>query len=82
VELVMSSLGPLPTIHPRERIVNEACSELDLAAINVRQKYDLTTGEYLRVLVHVVNNCIGGVAKWAIRAERHPENPDKPGGLE
>lgn len=76
-----NDLGPLPTIHPRERIVNEACAELDCACIDVRKKYDLTTGEYLRVLVHVINNTIGGVAKCAIRAERHPDDPDKPGGL-
>lgn len=75
-----NDMGPLPVIHPRERIVNTACAELDLACIEVRKRHDLTTGEYLRVMVHIMNNCVGGVAKWAIRAERHPDDTDKPGG--
>ena len=45
-------------------------------------KSDLTEGERLRVVAKVFGGYVGSVAKYAIREERHPGQPDKPGGLE
>lgn len=67
-------------IHHREQIVNEAELKIE-EAINEATK-DLTPGEYLRVLSSVLTSRIGTFAKHTIREERHPENPEKPGGRE
>lgn len=41
------------------------------------QEYSLTYGEIFSVLVEVRSTAI----KYYIRGERHPDDPDKPGGL-
>jgi hypothetical protein len=71
-----------PQIHPRERIVRAAETELLEAVIEWRMSHrDLTFGEELRIVNKVLSETIAGMAKHEIRAERHPDNPDKPGGL-
>lgn len=70
--------GNLPRIHPREAIVNKAENDLRTAiAAAVRE---LTTAEELRVLASVFGDRVGGIAKYAIREERHGKT-DKPGGI-
>ncbi len=73
-------LGPLPRIHPREKIVREAASKLRLFLVEVTK--DLTEAEGLRIVNDVLSSHIGSIAHYAIRAERHPGEPDTPGGWE
>jgi hypothetical protein len=61
-------------IHHREAIVQKA--EADVMDVFVRSK--LTLAEQVRVCSSIVAHC----AKWLIRDERHPDDPDTPGGLE
>lgn len=72
-------LGPLPEIHPREQPT--AAAERDLAAAidAILTKHGLTTGEALRVVSGACQGWIAGLARRAIRAERHPGDPEKPG---
>jgi hypothetical protein len=70
----------LPKIHKREDIVNKATSVLRDCLLEQRKK--LTDGEYLKVVATVLSDSIGSFAKYVIREERHPNDPDKPGGLE
>lgn len=74
-------LGPLPTEHPRARVVRSAETKLNRAFIDIAQEFELTTGEELRVLSNMLSSCIGSIAKYAIRHERHGRG-DKPGDLE
>lgn len=64
-------------VHPREAIVEEAGYKLIKAWVEIRDSYDLTNGECLRIIANILSTD----AKYIIRAERHPENPDMPGGL-
>lgn len=41
-----------------------------------------TDGELFSVIGDVLGGQITNLAKYMIRAERHPDDPDKPGGLE
>jgi hypothetical protein len=75
----MTSMGPFPQIHPRERIVTEAEQQLRMSIIGLH-KLGLTTGEFLQVVTNVMTNEIRMIARHAIRAERHPDDLDKPGG--
>lgn len=75
----MSGLGPLPRIHPREKLVNDARAVLSKAVSDATE--GLTEGEALKVVTQTLSDYVLGVAKYAIREERHPGQPDKPGGL-
>lgn len=70
----------LPRIHPREENVNKA--KLELMECLGKIARDLTEGEMLKVVTEEMSSWISGIAKYQIRAERHPDNPDQPGGLE
>jgi hypothetical protein len=78
---MVDELGPLPTIHPREELVRKAEAQLREAISGV-YKLELTTGELLRAVNNVLSGEIAAIAKHSIRHERHPDEPDKPGGLE
>ena len=67
-------------IHPRSSIVREA--ELRISQAIQEAVKDLTDAETLQAVNGVCSSFIAGMAKYAIRAERHPENPDNPGDLE
>lgn len=41
-----------------------------------------TDGELFSVIGDVLGGQITNLAQYMIRAERHPDDPDKPGGLE
>ncbi len=68
-------------IHPREPRVRQAENELRTALADIVKKYDLTDGEALAIVNAALSGWVGGVAKYAIREERHG-NTDTPGGLE
>lgn len=67
-------------IHHREKIVDAADRKLFECITGITK--DLTTGEFIRVISCRMNDALSCVAKYAIREERHPKNPDIPGGLE
>jgi len=74
-------LGPLPRMHEREPKVTQAGIDISGAILDAVKKYELTEAEQLRVVNKVCSEWIGGIAKFAIREERHG-NTDKPGGWE
>lgn len=63
--------------HPRESTVAQAGAELSQAISSIADKYDLTYGELFSTLSAIQ----GTWAKYQIRDERHPNDPEKPGGL-
>lgn len=75
-------MGPLPRIHPREAIVRKAEGELKDVLLDAVKKHDLTEGEALRVACAVFADWVASTAKYMIREERHPGDPNTPGGLE
>lgn len=75
----MPGLGPLMKIHPREKIVDLVQEKLQETWMLYYSK--LTTAEAIRVISEFVSRNLGGIAKYAIRAERHPDDPGQPGGL-
>ncbi len=66
--------------HHREMIVSDYKLKLMHCLLELRQ--NLTNGEYIRVLTEELSDQLGGVAKYMIREERHPDNISMPGGLE
>lgn len=68
--------------HPREAIVSEAQVELTKLVLGWSAKHDLSDGELLSVLDEVLGDRIAGLARRIIRDERHPHDPEKPGGIE
>lgn len=72
-------LPPLPRRHSRVQVVRAAESRLRGVAVELAE--NLTTSEYLQVLITVLGDEIGAIAKYAIREDRHGD-PDKPGDLE
>ena len=70
----------MPKIHPRELIVRKAANALAEAILKTTE--DLTENEALSVVNGELSRYIGGVAKYGIREERHPGEPDTPGGWE
>lgn len=64
-------------IHPREQVVGQAKCQIKAAILAAVQAHGLTNGELSSILAEE----IASVAKYQIRAERHPNDPDKPGGL-
>lgn len=65
-------------IHPRYFVVSKAGIELSEFLINLQQKHELTYGETFKLLGEIIQR----EAKYAIREERHPDNPDKKGDEE
>ncbi len=74
-------LGQLPRIHPRETNCNKARSDITSAILKAVETYELTEAEQLRVVNAACSEWIGGIAKYAIRQERHG-NTETPGGWE
>lgn len=67
-------------IHRREPKVEAAISILNECLWEISE--GLTEGEYIRVVSEALCGVIGSVAKYKIREERHPGDPDGRGGLE
>lgn len=66
--------------HPREKVVRKASIEARVAVDEILRKHGITDGEETRVILAIVNDFIGGMARHMIRMERHG-NADEPGGL-
>lgn len=62
-------------LHARTQIVEQARSEFVCFLRELQQKYELTFGEMYAIL----GNKIADLAKYQIRRERHPNDPDKKG---
>jgi len=69
---------PPMKLHPRVLIVQKAQRELSESLWAIEARHRLTFAEMFSILAQAVEQ----VAKYAIRAERHPEDPSRPGGLE
>jgi len=66
-------------LHPRVMPCQAARADMQKAVCDVVNKHkDLTHLELISILNEVTAGWIG----YAIRDERHPDDPDKPGGLE
>jgi len=63
--------------HPREQFVNSAKAAIAEAILKASEEHDLTYGELTAILAGE----LASVAKYQIREERHPDEPDKPGGV-
>lgn len=62
-------------LHERTRLVEQARLEFDQFVLDWAQKHDLTYGKLFSIFgLSIANN-----AKYQIRAERHPHDPDKRG---
>ena len=62
-------------IHPRTAVVQQARHAFETFLLDLEQKHELTYGE----LFSLLGNAIANLAKYQIRAERHPDHPDKKG---
>ena len=62
-------------IHPRTMIVQKADSELARFLLDLAKKHDLTYGE----IFALIGRQISEYAKYQIRTERHPDDPEKKG---
>lgn len=79
-----SDLGPLPKIHEREEIVENAKQHLSMKLAEWSRDASakaLTSAEFVKVVTAVFSSELLGFAKHLIRKERHGDT-DKPGGLE
>lgn len=63
--------------HPREQIVTHARRQIAGAIQSAAEANDLTYGE----LTAILSGELSSLAKYQIRQERHPNDPEKPGGL-
>lgn len=61
--------------HPRTAVVDEARHAFEVFMLDLEQKHDLTYGELFALLGRKITE----LAKSEIRAERHPDEPDKGG---
>jgi hypothetical protein len=62
-------------LHKRGDIVENARNELATFLLALERKHELTFGELFKIL----GNAIANLATYQIRAERHPDDPDKKG---
>lgn len=69
-------------LHARELRCQQATNDLRTAILDVQKKYDLTEGEALQAVSLTLGGWVSNMAKYLIREERHPGEPNKPGGLE
>lgn len=65
-------------IHPREASLRKAEFEFSEFINDLHKKHDVTEAELLQIFA----GYMARMAKYQIRAERHPNEPDKPGGIE
>jgi len=65
-------------VHPRVEIVDAAHVDFLRLVIDFKKKHDLTPTEWLGMLMDQMQVSL----KYALRAEGHPDEPDKPSGWE
>ena len=63
-------------LHERVMIVQAARLEVSQATLAAIEKHNLTYGEVTAILAEVLATW----AKYQIRGERHPDDPEKRGG--
>lgn len=63
----------MTSIHPRYFTCTRAKLDLDDATIKIAEEHDLTWLELARMLIERSQQCL----TYALREERHPDNPDK-----
>jgi len=63
------------SIHPRYYVVQKADSKIRDAIIDAVAEFDLTYGEEVQILSNLLLN----TAKYLIRSERHPNDPEAKG---
>lgn len=69
-------------LHPRELFMREAKVDLARRVMAWHEDHkDLTDGEVLGIIGEILGAEIMQVAKYMVRSERHPDDPDKPAGL-
>lgn len=64
--------APGPRLHSRTMQVERASAELAMMLVTFQGEHDLTNIEMAQIL----SGRLGSVLKYALRAERHPGNPD------
>ena len=62
-------------LHKRGTIVQKARGEFETFLLELEQKHGLTYGEVFSLL----GNAVANLAKYQIRDERHPDDPEKKG---
>lgn len=65
-------------LHPRTMLVQQARVELGRMLLDLEERYGLTPAE----TVSALSEQLSRVARYAIRAERHPDDPDRGGDEE
>ena len=65
-------------IHPRTRIVQKAETEIGAAVLQTIERHDLTIIEVTQILASQQLHWL----KYALRHERHPDDPEKGGDEE
>lgn len=65
-------------LHKRVMLVQAATCDISDAILKAVEKHDLTYGE----IVMILGGELQSFAKYQIREERHPGDPDARGGLE
>lgn len=65
-------------LHARTMMVAEAKIEIEMAILKIERKYSLTFAEINGIFLELALNN----NKYAIRHERHPDEPDKKGDEE
>ncbi len=70
----------LPKIHPREYVYDKALIRIRKLLRELQK--ELTQGEYLKLITQELAYEWMFTAQHTIRHERHPDDPDKPGGCE
>lgn len=67
-------MSGMPKVHPRTLPVAKASAEIRTAVGDLADKHGLTYVELLQALGDVTATCL----KYMLRAERHPDDPDRP----
>ena len=62
-------------LHPRALVVQQARLAFEAFMLELEQEHALSYGE----LFSLYGNAIAHLAKYQIRGERHPDDPDKKG---
>jgi len=62
-------------LHPRTLVVERARHAFETFLLELETEHELTYGELFSLLA----NAVGNLAKYQIRAERHPDEPGKKG---
>lgn len=71
----------MPRRHPRDIICSQAELGIRNAIADIVELYKLSDAEQLQVVMNACNGNLNNLVRHMIRDERHPDDPNKPGGL-